>query len=140
MNIQDLIPQRAPFLFIDNIQDITKERVITDITFNPEMDFFKGHFPGNPIVPGVILSEHCFQSGAALISAQSEGDFKSKLAVVSRVNSAKFKNLVKPNDKITTETTLTEMINNAAFLKSVVKNEAGKKVLIIEFACTLVEE
>jgi 3-hydroxyacyl-[acyl-carrier-protein] dehydratase len=140
MEIKDLIPQREPFLFINEIKNLEKESITTTMTFNADLDFFKGHFPENPIVPGVILSEHCFQSGAALISGNSQDGFKDKLAVVSRVNSAKFKALVRPDEKITTVTILTERIANAAFLKSIVKNEQNKKVLIIEFACTLVEE
>lgn len=97
-------------------------------------------FPGNPIVPGVILTEHCFQSGAALISSTSSGVFKNSLAVVSRINSAKFKNIVRPNELIKTKTTLTEKIGNAAFFKSITTNTQGKKILILEFACTLIEE
>lgn len=140
MNIKELIPQREPFLFIDTIKDISQDKITTEITFHEERDFFKGHFPGNPIVPGVILNEHCFQSGAALIASKSSDGIGNKLAVVSRINSAKFKNIVKPNEKLTTETTITEQIDNAAFFKSIIKNDQNKKVLIIEFACTLVEK
>lgn len=140
MDIKDLIPQREPFLFISEVQDINHEEIHVSMTFKEDMDFFKGHFPGNPIVPGVILTEHCFQSAAALISNKSTGDFKKSLAVVSRVSSAKFKNIVRPNESIKTKTTLTEQIDNAAFFKSIVTNTEGKKVLIIEFACTLVQE
>lgn len=139
MDIKKLIPQREPFLFLDEILDLTKEKIIVTKTFKDDEYFFQGHFPGNPIVPGVILCEHCFQSGAALISAASDEGL-TQLAVVSRIQSAKFKSIVRPNDKITTETTMTEQIDNAAFFKSIVKNEANKKVLILEFACTLVDE
>jgi 3-hydroxyacyl-[acyl-carrier-protein] dehydratase len=140
MDIKDLIPQREPFLFIDTVHKLELESIETSMKFTSDLDFFRGHFPDNPIVPGVILSEHCFQSGAALIAGNSEGGFGNKLAVVSRVNSAKFKTLVKPDETVTTTTVLVERIANAAFLKSIVKNENNKKVLIIEFACTLVEE
>ena len=140
MNIKELIPQREPFLFINEIQSIDEGTIEVSMIFDENMEFFKGHFPGNPIVPGVILTEHCFQSGAALISSKSNGDFKNKLAVVSRINSAKFKNIVRPNEIIKTKTTITEEIGNAAFFKSITSNSEGKKVLIIEFACTLVEE
>ena len=140
MDIRELIPQRDPFLFIDSIEINEDQTVTTKMNFSEEMDFFKGHFPDNPIVPGVILSEHCFQSGAALISSKSNGDFKNHLAVVTRINSAKFKKLVHPNQTIQTTTSIIEMIDNTAFMKSIVKNEDSKKVLIIEFACTLVKE
>jgi 3-hydroxyacyl-[acyl-carrier-protein] dehydratase len=122
MDIKELIPQREPFLFIANIVDINKDHIIVDHIFKEDLDVFKGHFPGDPIVPGVLLSEHCFQSGAALISSQSSDG------------------IVRPNEKIKTKTIITEQISNAAFFKSIVTNEQNKKVLIIEFACTLVSQ
>ena len=138
--IKELIPQREPFLFINNISEISENEINVSHQFSESEDFFKGHFPGNPIVPGVIITEHCFQSGAALISNQSKEDFSSKLAVVSRIQSAKFKNILRPNEIINTKTTLVEMVGNAAFFRSIVKNEKGQKVLLLEFACTLIEE
>lgn len=140
MNITDLIPQREPFLFIDEINDLTENTIHVNYTFQENQEFFRGHFPDNPIVPGVLLSEHCFQSGAALIASQSKEGITNKLAVVSRIQSAKFKNIVRPKDKINTKTTITEILGNAAYFKSIVSNEDNKKVLVIEFACTLVEE
>ena len=140
MDIKDLIPQREPFLFISEVQEITENTICASMTFTEDMEFFKGHFPDNPIVPGVLLTEHCFQTGAALISSKSTGNFQGKLAVVSRINSAKFKNIVRPNEHIMTTTEITEEIGNAAFFKSIVKNTEGKKVLIIEFACTLIDK
>ncbi len=139
MDIKELIPQREPFLFIQEIQSIDENSIDVSMRFADDMDFFQGHFPGNPIVPGVILTEHCFQSGAALISNQGDSELLNTLAVVSRINSAKFKHIVKPNETIKTHTELIEKMGNAAFFKSTVKNEEGKKVLLLEFACTLVE-
>ncbi len=139
MNVKDLIPQREPFLFIEEILEVSPEEITVSQKFYESMDFFKGHFPENPIVPGVILTEHCFQSGAALIATKNTG-MKASLAVVTRIQSAKFKNIVKPNEIITTKTKLIEMMGQTAFFKSIALNEAGKKVLILEFACTLVGE
>ena len=140
MDITKLIPQRKPFLYINDFEFASNEEISTDYIFQENEYFFKGHFPENPIVPGVILSEHCFQSGAALISHNSKGNFLGKLAVVSRIQSAKFKNIVRPNEKITTITKLIEQVDNAAFFRSIVKNEDNKKCLIIEFACALVDQ
>jgi len=140
VDIKNLIPQREPFLFINEVNSIDSEIIKTNMIFSGDMDFFKGHFPGNPIVPGVILTEHCFQSGAALISHNSSGDFTKNLAVVSRINSAKFKNIVRPDEMIDTSTKLIEQMGNAAFFKSIITNKDNKKVLILEFACTLIEE
>jgi len=139
MDIKDLIPQRDPFLFFDKVIESSPEQIMTHFEFSARLDFFKVHFSGDPIVPGVILCEHCFQSGAALISSNSKGDFKQALAVVSRIQSAKFKNIVKAGESVTTKTELIERIDNAAFFKSISTNSENKKVLILEFACTLVE-
>lgn len=138
LNIKDYIPQREPFLYLDKVLEISKEKVICETTFKEDLDFFKGHFPGNPIVPGVILSEASFQSGALLASYKKEG-LKNNIAVVSRIQNAKFKNLVKPNEMITIETTILEEISNAVFFKTKVTSQA-KTVLTIEFSCTLIED
>lgn len=140
MTITDYIPQREPFLFINKIEEIQDAHIVVSMEFNETLDFFRGHFPNDPIVPGVILSEHCFQSGAALISSKSTQGLGNKLAVLSRIQSAKFKSIVRPNEKISTKTTLIEQLDNAAFFKSIITNSKGKKVLIIEFACTLMDK
>ena len=140
MEITSLIPQRDPFLFIDKIINIESGKISVQKKFTSDLDFFRGHFPGNPIVPGVILTEHCFQSGAALVSANGKGDLSNKLAVVTRIQSAKYKNLVRPDDLITTETRLLEMIATTAFFRSVSKNQKDEKVLLLDFACTLVDK
>ncbi|MAZ47943.1 MAG: beta-hydroxyacyl-ACP dehydratase [Halobacteriovoraceae bacterium] len=137
--IEKLIPQRDPFLFVADEYEVFENEIKTSYTFSKELDFFKGHFPSNPIVPGVILSEHCFQSAAALMGYIAKEGLKS-LAVVSRIQSAKFKKMVKVDETIHTKTTLIEEMGNAAFFKSIVTSSEGLKVLIIEFACTIVTE
>ena len=103
----------------------------TTLKLSGEEDFFKGHFPGNPIMPGVLLQEALFQSGAAFmaLSKKEEGG----LGVVTRVQNAKFKNMVKPGDTLEMEVELTEAISNASYMKGTTKVD-GKTVLVIEFA------
>ena len=136
--ILERIPQKEPFLFISDIIDRTEDKLITSYEITGEEDFFKGHFPGQPIMPGVLLCEASFQTGALLMSYKFENGLSDKTAVVSRINNAKFKNLVKPGDKLEIEVSLTEQINNAAFMKGKI-SVAGKKALLIDFAVTLVE-
>lgn len=130
MEITDLIPQRSPFLFVDKIVERNDKTIRTQYLVKGEEDFFKGHFPGNPIMPGVILQEAIFQSGAALMSQLQSG---SGLGVVTRVQNAKFKNMVKPGDLLEMEVELVESLSNAHYMKGVTK-VSGKTVLIIEFA------
>lgn len=127
--IQELIPQRPPFLFVDKVTDRTETTINTSFQVTGNEDFFKGHFPGNPIMPGVLLQEALFQSGAALMAGRAGGG----LGVVTRVQNAKFKNMVKPGDLLEMQVDLTESISNAHYMKGTTK-VAGKTVLVIEFA------
>lgn len=129
--IEELIPQRKPFLFVDKVLSFDGKSVQTEFVMHENLDFFQGHFPGNPIVPGVILQEALFQTGAAFMSLQNKEG--GGLGVVTRVQNAKFKNMVKPNDKIEMQVELVEALGNASFMKGVTKVE-GKTVLVIEFA------
>lgn len=128
-DIKTLIPQRPPFLFVDKITALDEKKISTTLTLSGSEDFFKGHFPGNPIMPGVLLQEALFQSGAALMS-QKEG---AGLGVVTRVQNAKFKNMVRPGDTLEMEVELTDSLANAHFMKGTTK-VSGKTVLVIEFA------
>jgi 3-hydroxyacyl-[acyl-carrier-protein] dehydratase len=135
--VLSLIPQRSPFLFIDKILSKEDKKIITEKFVSGDEDFFKGHFPGNPIMPGVLLSEATFQSAAALMALRN-GSMKGKTAVVTRINSTKFKNLVKPNDRLQIEVELTDELENACYLKGSIKVN-GKTVMSNEFAVALVE-
>lgn len=127
--IKKLIPQREPFLFVDKIIERTDSKIITSFYITGEEDFFKGHFPGNPIMPGVLLQEAIFQTGAILMS----GDGAGGLGVVTRVQNAKFKNMVKPQDELVMEVEIVEKIANASYMKGK-STVNGKTVLSIEFA------
>lgn len=137
--ILERIPQRDPFLYIENILDRTEKTITTSKKVTGEEDFFKGHFPGNPIMPGVLLCEATFQTGALLMSYIMEGGLGNSTAVVSRIQSAKFKNMVKPGDQLEIKVELTEHISNAAYMKGKLYTN-GKIALQIDFACTLVSE
>lgn len=131
--ITDLIPQRPPFLFVDKIIERSEKKIMTTLKLTGEEDFFKGHFPGNPIMPGVLLQEALFQSGAALMALMVAGKEGGGLGVVTRVQNAKFKSMVRPGDELVMEVELTESISNAHYMKGTTK-VAGKTVLVIEFA------
>lgn len=127
--IEELIPQRAPFLFVDEVTSFKDNIIGTKYQVKGTEDFFQGHFPGNPIMPGVLLQEALFQTGAALMSMISEG---GGLGVVTRVQNAKFKNMVRPGDLLEMEVSLVESLANAHYMKGVTKANS-KTVLSIEF-------
>lgn len=135
--ILELIPQRNPFLFVDSVLSFSSESIETSLSLTGDEDFFKGHFPGKPIMPGVLLQEAIFQSGAAFIGIKHSGSESMGLGVVARVKNAKFKNFVIPKDTLNMKVELVDIVGNAYYMKGVTK-VAGKTVLSIEFTCALV--
>jgi len=126
------IPQRPPFLFVDKIirregNSITTQRILRDDEY-----FFQGHFPGNPIMPGVLLCEACFQTGAILMGAGNQ----SGLGVVTRIKDTKFKNFARPGDTITIKVTLDENIDNAYYMSGTI-HIGDKLILKIIFQAAL---
>lgn len=131
-NILNLIAQKPPFLFVDEVLEKIGNSIKTQYYFTGEEDFFTGHFPENPIVPGVLLQEAIFQSGAALMSKKS---VDKKLAFVTRVENVKFREVVRPKDLFLMEVILKENISNAYYMKGAGKVN-GKTVIVVDFVCT----
>lgn len=134
MDPKELIPQREPFLFVDQVVERDEKRVLTTYKVKGSEDFFKGHFPGNPVMPGVLLQEALFQSGACLLAGKGDS---SGLGVVTRVDNVKFRNMVKPNDELLMEVTLEEVIGNAYMMKGRTRVN-GKVVVALDFTCAKV--
>lgn len=129
------IPHRPPFLFVDKIVGLTQTKIKTTKEISPEEPFFKGHYPGNPIMPGVLICESIFQTGAILLSSII-GDVSDGIPVLTRVTNARFKNVVKPGALLELEAELVEKVSNAFFLKGSA-SVAGKTVVTVEFAVSL---
>lgn len=138
--ILENIPQREPFLFIENVVERSENSITTSQKLTGEEDFFRGHFPGRPIFPGVLMCEAVFQTGALLMSlkGQSAAGNNNKTAVVSRIQNAKFKNMAKPGDELLITVDFVESLANTSFMKGKITSN-GKTVMSIEFAATLVE-
>ena len=98
--IMDLLPHRYPFLLIDRIPEFERGKrlvAIKNVTINEP--FFQGHFPGYPIMPGVLVIEAMAQAGAILIMSEI-ADRHSKLVVFTGIERAKFRRPVSPGDQI----------------------------------------
>jgi 3-hydroxyacyl-[acyl-carrier-protein] dehydratase len=101
--IMEIIPHRQPFMLIDTIEEMEPgKRVVAKkcVTYNEP--FFGGHFPQEPVMPGVLIIEALAQTGAVAILSQP--DFKGKTAYFAAINNAKFKGKVVPGDVLMLET------------------------------------
>jgi 3-hydroxyacyl-[acyl-carrier-protein] dehydratase len=100
--IEKLLPHREPFLFVDEIVQADEKKIIAKHVFTEKEFFFKGHFPGYPVVPGVILVETMAQSGGAgLRKLGTLGD--GALFFLASVDKVKFRRQVKPGDEVRSE-------------------------------------
>ena len=129
------IPHRPPFLFVDKIVELTDTKIQTTKEIKPEDDFFKGHYPSNPIMPGVLICESIFQTGAILLS-HIITDISEGTPVLTRINNAKFKNIVRPGDTLEIEAEVVERVSNAFFLKGKA-SVGGKTAVTVEFGVSL---
>lgn len=135
------IPHRPPFLFIDHIEEWLDDGIRCSYRFKENEFFFEGHYPGSPIVPGVILCESAMQAGA-IYTARALGGIsgrEKKFPVVGRMNDVKFKRLVFPGQQIEQLVTLKERLAGAYIFKAKITCD-GKLVASFEFIVTLVDK
>ena len=101
--IKNLIPHRDPFLFVDTCEIIIPgEHAKSEKLFSANEYFFKGHFPGNPIVPGVIIVEAMAQTAGIVVSYKLK-EFKDKSVLFMSVNKAKFRKPIFPDEIVSFE-------------------------------------
>jgi len=100
--IQNIIPHRYPFLLVDKILEIEEgEKAVGIKNVTANEPFFQGHFPGNPIMPGVLIVEAMAQVGAVAILSNDE--YKDKLAVFTGIDKIRFRKQVVPGDQLIME-------------------------------------
>ena len=139
--ILNLIPHRPPFLFVDKIIEVTDEGAKASRLVRADEPQFIGHYPNNPIMPGVLLCEAVFQTAAIYLVKKMEKAGESvleKTPVLSRIGETKFKQIVRPGDEIVMEVKMVETLSKFHFLKGTIK-KADKLVMTTEFALALVD-
>jgi 3-hydroxyacyl-[acyl-carrier-protein] dehydratase len=139
--ITALIPHREPFLWVDRIISATTEEIITEKAFDPDLAVFQGHYPDNPIMPGVLLCEAVFQSSALLMAGRGGPDGWSEPAhpVITRIKNAKFKRSVLPGDVARINVRLVEVVSSAHYFKGTLK-VGGNTAVQVEFVCAMVAQ
>lgn len=110
--IKNYIPHRYPFLLVDRVLELEEKRIVTikNVTVNEE--FFNGHFPGAPIMPGVLQVEAMAQTGAIMIMKNNVEDPENTLMVFTGIKNAKFRKSVVPGDQLRMEVELVNQRRN----------------------------
>lgn len=141
LEIMERIPHRYPFLLVDRILDLnTETQTITglkNITINEE--FFNGHFPGHPIVPGVIIIEGLAQCLGVLVFEQNRDDEHPKVPYFAGIESAKFKAPVRPGDQLIYEAHIEKQRRNIIKGTGIAKVN-GKLVAEAKFTFSIMDK
>ncbi len=141
-DIIQTIPHRPPFLFLDRLVSCDTETAVAEKTWDPAESFYAGHYPGNPLTPGVLLCESVFQLGAVFMGKKLEAEGRSLsevTPVLSRIREAKFRAPVLPGETVKITVAFKQRLANFTFMKGRITNGANKVVVQLEFALALVE-
>lgn len=128
--IKNYLPHRYPFLLVDRVLEMEEDRIVTikNVTVNEE--FFNGHFPGAPIMPGVLQVEAMAQSGCIMVMKNQVDDPNSSLIVFTGIKNAKFRKQVVPGDQLRMEVKLASQRRNFLVME-------GKATVDGEVVCEL---
>ena len=104
--ILTMVPQQRPFRFIDEITELDDEHIVSTYTFRPDEFFYEGHFPGNPVTPGVILLETLAQTGVVAFGIYQASKIMPKQDILKLLTlfteaNVEFSGMVRPGDHIT---------------------------------------
>ncbi|HXB22363.1 MAG TPA: 3-hydroxyacyl-ACP dehydratase FabZ [Candidatus Solibacter sp.] len=138
LQIQAVLPHRYPFLLIDRVVEMERKKKIValkNVTINEP--FFAGHFPGTPIMPGVLIVEAMAQAGAALLLTEIE-DRENQLVVFTGIERARFRRPVVPGDQLRIEVTVVAWRRIAGRMEGVVFVD-DKKVAEAVISCAVVD-
>ncbi len=137
IKIQSLLPHRYPFLLVDRVIELDPHkriRAIKNVTINEP--FFLGHFPGHPVMPGVLVIEAMAQVGGLLtqLSLEAAPEKSEKLFYLVKVDNARFSKMVVPGDQLDIEVVLKRTIRNMAMYACTASVD-GKVAASAEILC-----
>ena len=131
------IPHRPPFLFVDKVIEEVDDTIKAEKTIYPDEPFFQGHYPDRPIMPGVLIFESIFQTGAIMMGKRISNE--GKIPVLTRVNNIKLKHAVNPGDTLQIEVKLKDLVSSAAYMTGKASVN-GTIAVSLEFTAMLVED
>ena len=131
------IPHRPPFLFVDKVIEETADTIKTEKFVDSEEPFFQGHYPDRPIMPGVLIFESIFQTGAIMMGKRIANE--GRIPVLTRVNNIKLKHAVNPGDTLQVEVKLKDLVSSAAYMTDKASVN-GKVAVTLEFTAMLVKD
>ncbi len=117
--IKKLIPHRYPFLLVDRVLEVEEGRILSLKNVSANEEFFNGHFPGHPLMPGVLQVEALAQSGAIMLMHSHIDNPEESLMVFTGVNNAKFRKSVVPGDQLKMEVKLVNQRRNFVTMEGI---------------------
>ena len=136
-NVTDLIPHRPPFLFIDEIVSQTGEGLVAKRTWRADEDFYRGHYPGAPITPGVLLCEAVFQAAGCYLAlkARAAGLKPGEgVPLIAKISDVRFRTPVYPGETVLLEVKQKDAMSGFTMLAGSIKKADGTRVMNVEFA------
>ena len=138
--IQKLLPHRYPFLLVDRVTEFERSsRIVCHKNVSINEPFFQGHFPGHPVMPGVLVLEALAQAGGLLIQMSKQEDPGGKVFYLVKIDNAKFSNMVVPGDRLDLCVSLKRTIRNMALYDCVARVD-GEQVACAEILCAEVKD
>jgi 3-hydroxyacyl-[acyl-carrier-protein] dehydratase len=134
--VLQLIPHRPPFLFVDEIVSASADGLVARRTWRAEEDFYRGHYPGAPITPGVLLCESVFQTAALYIARQAQaagGKPGEGVPLMAKINDVRFRHPVYPGDTVTIEVKKKDALGGFIMLHGTMKS-GEKRILTVDFS------
>ena len=133
--IQKLLPHRYPFLLVDRVTEFERSsRIVCHKNVSINEPFFQGHFPGHPVMPGVLVLEALAQAGGLLTQMSHEADATGKLFYLVKIDNAKFSRMVVPGDQLELCVKLKRTIRNMALFEGVARVD-GEQVACADILC-----
>jgi len=133
--IRQLLPHRYPFLLVDRVIEFEPhKRVLAYKNVSCNENFFSGHFPDQPVMPGVLVLEALAQAGGILTQLSHQSGIDHKLFYLVKIDGAKFSKMVVPGDRLDLEVTLKRTIRNMALYTGVARVD-GEQVACADILC-----